>query len=89
MGFEDLDIKTLIKEDKILSKYNILYTSPPFFDLEIYSNEETQSNNRYKELDTWLDKFLFKSFWVTFEDRIWRVNERNAFDDIQESSENL
>ena len=64
MPFEDLDIKTLIANGEILPKYNVLYTSPPFFDLEIYSNEETQSINRYKSLDIWLDKFLFKSLKI-------------------------
>ena len=40
-------------------KYNCLYTSPPFFDLEIYSDEKTQSTSRYKSLDSWLNNFLF------------------------------
>lgn len=39
-------------------KFNCLYSSPPFFDLEIYSSEETQSSERYKSLDKWLNDFL-------------------------------
>jgi hypothetical protein len=39
-------------------KFNCLYSSPPFYDLEIYSTEETQSSERYKTLDSWLDDFL-------------------------------
>jgi hypothetical protein len=39
-------------------RYNCLYTSPPFFDLEIYSDQSTQSTTRYKTLDLWENKFL-------------------------------
>jgi hypothetical protein len=39
-------------------KYNVLYSSPPFFDLEIYSNESTQSSERYKTIDSWISNFL-------------------------------
>ena len=46
-----------IPEDNAL-KYNALYTSPPFFDLEIYCEEDTQSTSRYKSPEKWLNCFL-------------------------------
>lgn len=39
-------------------KYNILFTSPPFFNLEIYTDEENQSIKRYKTIDDWINKFM-------------------------------
>lgn len=51
LPFEDLPEKT----DE---KFNCLYSSPPFFDLEIYTTEETQSSHRYETLDRWLNDFL-------------------------------
>lgn len=33
--------------------YDLLLTSPPFFDLEKYSDDETQSNVRYSSLEEW------------------------------------
>lgn len=52
LPFEDLP------EDETRQKFNCLYCSPPFFDLEIYSTESTQSSNRYTTLDSWLNDFL-------------------------------
>ena len=40
------------------NKFNFLLPSPPFFNLEIYSNELTQSLVRYPDIHSWLNKFL-------------------------------
>jgi len=44
-------------------KHDIIFTSPPYFDLEIYSTDETQSifdeNKKKKSVDVWLQTFLF------------------------------
>jgi len=37
---------------------DIIFSSPPFFNLEIYSDEPTQSSNRYKEYEAWRSCFL-------------------------------
>ena len=37
---------------------DIIFSSPPFFNLEIYSDEPTQSSNRYKEYEVWRSCFL-------------------------------
>lgn len=34
------------------------FTSPPYFNLEIYSKEETQCYNKFPELDGWLEGFV-------------------------------
>lgn len=34
------------------------FTSPPYFDLEIYSSEETQSINKFPTLESWLEGFV-------------------------------
>lgn len=38
-------------------EYDVALTSPPYFNTEIYSDEETNSLNRYSELELWVDKF--------------------------------
>lgn len=38
--------------------FDLCFTSPPYFDTEKYSTEETQSYIKYPELERWLDGFL-------------------------------
>jgi len=38
--------------------FDICLTSPPYFDLEIYSDEATQSVKQYPDYNQWLDKFI-------------------------------
>lgn len=40
-------------------KPDLIFTSPPYFIIERYSKDSTQSWQRYKKLDKWLDGFLF------------------------------
>jgi hypothetical protein len=44
--------------DPKVDRYNCLYTSPPFFNLEVYSDEATQSTSRYQNIELWKDQFL-------------------------------
>lgn len=39
-------------------KFDLCFTSPPYFDTEKYSDEETQSWKKYSTLDYWLEGFL-------------------------------
>jgi len=39
--------------------FDIIFTSPPYFNLESYGSEETQSSVRYPTIELWRDKFLF------------------------------
>ncbi len=36
-----------------------VFTSPPYFDIERYTQENNQSWKNYKKLDVWLEKFLY------------------------------
>jgi hypothetical protein len=38
---------------------DLIFTSPPFFDFEIYTQSETQSTSRYPNQSDWLQSFLF------------------------------
>ena len=40
---------------------DLAFTSPPYFDTEHYSDEETQSYIKYPTQELWLDKFLRKT----------------------------
>ena len=51
---EDVDFKTL-------GIFDLVFTSPPYFNVEIYSDNKTQSCNRYKDYELWKDKFLFNT----------------------------
>jgi len=60
-------------EDADLSdvKVDFVFTSPPYFDTEKYSQEETQSWKRYPETDEWLNGFLYptlKKCWDVLEE---------------------
>lgn len=48
-------------EDATLPKayYDFALTSPPYYDTEIYSDEETNSLNRYKTFEEWCRGFFF------------------------------
>lgn len=68
VGKEALMIKAPA-EDVILSPntFDTVFTSPPYFNVERYSNEDTQSFKRYKKLESWLERFLFKAIDMAWE----------------------
>ena len=41
---------------------DLCFTSPPYFNCEIYSDDETQCYNKFKELDTWTTGYLKQTF---------------------------
>jgi hypothetical protein len=41
------------------NSFDLVFTSPPYFDLELYNTESTQSCIRYPTYTTWLNEFLF------------------------------
>lgn len=53
--FENLDIK---KEVKNYKEYDMVFTSPPYFNIEVYSEEKTQSLSDRDNLDVWKKKFF-------------------------------
>lgn len=46
--------------------FDLVFTSPPYFRVERYTKEDNQSWVRYKQLDDWLNKFLFKSLEIAW-----------------------
>ena len=38
--------------------FDLICTSPPYFDLEKYSDDKNQSIKRYPDFETWYNKFL-------------------------------
>ena len=44
---------------EINREYDVIFTSPPYFDLEIYSDNKNQSSSRYKAYSCWLEKFMY------------------------------
>ena len=50
-GFEDASIEA--------NYYDLVFTSPPFFDLEKYSNAPTQSNVRFNQFEAWMNGFMY------------------------------
>lgn len=62
-------------EDAKLEKESVdtVFTSPPYFNVERYSNEETQSFKRYKGIENWLNGFMFKAI-----DNAWNALQRGG-----------
>lgn len=56
----DIKIYNLPFEDLEIPKnyFDFAFTSPPYFNTEIYSEEETQAYNRYKTIDEFNEQFL-------------------------------
>ena len=49
------------EEAEIKGKFDVMFTSPPYYDFEAYRDEENQSIVRYKDLDDWYNNFLLFS----------------------------
>lgn len=57
----NVNIKNIPVEDldfSELNKVDIVLTSPPYFNLEIYNSEKNQSYNKYNSFDLWKDNWL-------------------------------
>ena len=52
-GFENVEVKK--------NYYDLVFTSPPFFKLESYTNNKKQSNKNYSTLKEWFENFLIVS----------------------------
>jgi hypothetical protein len=58
--------------------YDAAFSSPPYFNLETYTDEPTQCMNRYQELSTWFDGYVTPTLKMVHkglaEDGIYAVN---------------
>lgn len=57
---KDCQVLTMSAEDYDVKKnyYDLAFTSPPFFDLEVYETNKNQSISRYTTSEIWEKKFL-------------------------------
>ena len=53
--------------------FDTVFTSPPYFNIEKYTKEDNQSFKKFKKLEDWLEKFLFKSL-----DNAWFALEKGG-----------
>nr|QBK90200.1 MAG: type I restriction-modification system methyltransferase [Pithovirus LCPAC102] len=56
--FESVNLKYITSTDGL---FDICFTSPPYFNLEIYTDDDNQSINAYPTFMDWMIKFLFAS----------------------------
>jgi hypothetical protein len=76
---EDFDIESLGKVDVVL-------TSPPYFNLEVYTGDENQSYNKFDTYEVWRDNWLYplidRSLNVLCDDGIsaWNVMNFKKYD---------
>lgn len=58
-GFENVEVKK--------NYYDLVFTSPPFFDLEVYEDSENQSVQKFDTVEKWKNDFLFPSIKKSFD----------------------
>lgn len=47
--------------------FDTVFTSPPYFNIERYTQDDTQSFKKYRRLEDWLNGFLFKMLGTAWE----------------------
>lgn len=68
--FEEVNIEKSCGDK---AHFDFIFTSPPFFDFEKYTNLPGQSIDKYKEFNDWFLKFIFRSI-----EKCWDVLEENG-----------
>ena len=53
---EDVDFKG--------QKFDLVFTSPPYYTLERYTQEDNQSWKKYKQLQDWLENFYLSLYLI-------------------------
>jgi len=61
--FQDLTSVTLSRTLRSRGPFDIVFTSPPYFDRELYSDDARQSFVSGMTLDQWLESFLWPMLW--------------------------
>ena len=52
--------------ERYYDTFDMIFTSPPYFNVERYSHDDNQSWVRYKDIDSWNNQFLQKTI-----DNLW------------------
>jgi hypothetical protein len=76
------DMKTVTEFRKLYGKGHLAFTSPPYYDKEHYSDDETQSYIKYKKYPEWRDGFLYGMMKDTYDylrkDGVFLLNVANT-----------
>lgn len=82
--FEDVTDDDIIKASPIypdigsssgkLHGFDMMFSSPPYFIAEKYSNDPEQSSSRYSEIEGWLNVFMFPSLT-----KIWSLLNNGGY----------
>jgi len=54
--------------------FDTIFTSPPYFNIERYTQENTQSFKKFRKLQDWLDSFLYVALG-----NAWKVLRKNGY----------
>jgi hypothetical protein len=60
-------IQGCAEDQKYDTTYDLVFTSPPYYNIERYTKNENQSYKKFKKIDQWLDGFLFKALGHAWE----------------------
>lgn len=70
-GKEARMINDVAENVELKDEFDLIFTSPPYFNIERYTQLGNQSFKKHKKLDRWLNDFLFKTvgkFWNNLKD---------------------
>lgn len=51
-------VESPFEDVKLVQEYDMVFTSPPYFDLEAYDDDATQSIKKFPSVDRWTNDFL-------------------------------
>eukprot|EP01117_Protostelium_nocturnum_P013643 TRINITY_DN5101_c0_g1_i1.p1 TRINITY_DN5101_c0_g1~~TRINITY_DN5101_c0_g1_i1.p1 ORF type:complete len:514 (+),score=164.61 TRINITY_DN5101_c0_g1_i1:94-1635(+) len=71
--FQEITAEEIEKEAGGKESFDLVFTSPPFFDFEIYTENEGQSVKSYPQLEDWIVHFLFASI-----EKSWKQLKRGG-----------
>ena len=74
--------------NELINKIDLAFSSPPYFNLEIYTKEETQSISKFPQYDDWLEYYVrptIKNIYKYLKnDGLFIVNVKNITEGKQE-----
>ena len=68
-------------------EFDLIFTSPPYFDLEVFTTEGEQSIISHSTFDKWMVHFLFKSLYIAWNTLVPDGNMVIHIDDFSKGTE--
>ena len=68
-------------------EFDLIFTSPPYFDLEVFTTEGEQSIISHSTFDKWMVNFLFKSLYIAWKSLASDGNMVIHIDDFSKGAE--